>query len=175
MSENRIEAGCYSCPSCGSPTEVDNTDPCGCVCCGDCSRCDPNGQPGQCCSEDCCDPVEGACANTVGIWSPILYTVGATILSIGISSTDNLVRVLPEEKDFVEQLRENLNLPPSERLRSEGIVTWNNYAGGAEAYIDDFDNEYEEIRDQSILMAATLLPIGAIALTPNAIIACARA
>ena len=129
MSENRVETGCCSCPSCGSPTEVDNIDPCGCVCCGDCSRCDPNGQPGQCCSEDCCDPVEGACANTVGIWGPISYTVGGIGLGLGVFAA-----VIPEV---------------IESITDSGVQTFTT-------------------------IAATAIPIGALSLTPNAIIACAR-
>ena len=135
MSENRIETGCCSCPSCGSPTEVDNTDPCGCVCCGDCSRCDPNGQPGQCCSEDCCDPVEGACANTVGIWGPILYTLGGIGLGLG---------------------------PLYARLIIQDAV---------DGTLDISDSN----TISQIIAAATLIPIGALASSPNAIIACARA
>ena len=138
MSENRIETGLCSCPSCGPPTEVDNTDPCGCVLCGDTSRCDANGQPGQCCSEDCCDPVEGACANTVGIWGPILYTVAGIGLGWGLYLTPTVFA--EDYNNFVIQTNGNSDFVVINRAAT-----------------------------------TTLLSIGALALTPNAIIACARA
>ena len=130
VAKERVETGLCSCPSCGPPTEVDNTDPCGCVLCGDCSRCDANGQPGQCCSEDCCDPVEGACANTVGIWGPISYTWGAIGLGVGVFAA-----VIPEV---------------IESIPDSGVQTFTT-------------------------IAATAISIGALASSPNAIIACARA